>query len=113
AGAPMGDPSRIPAPPSFDGEWKTGNPDQVLTMPIEFEIPANSGDTYRCFVMDGMQEEVWLRRSDLRPGNRTINHHVVLFLDGGGRMSTRYDVATPEPGYPCYGSSGFFPTDIL
>lgn len=113
AGAPLGDPSRVPAPPAFDAEWKAGTPDQVLTMPVEYEIPANSGDTYRCFVMDAMEQETWLRGSEVKPGNRTINHHVVLFLDGGGTASTRYDSATPEPGYPCYGSSGFYPTDIL
>lgn len=113
AGAPLGDPSRVPAPPLHDAEWKAGPPDQVLTMPVEYEVAANSGDTYRCFVMDAMEEEVWLRGSEVRPSNRTINHHVVLFLDGGGRSSVRYDEATPEPGYSCYGSSGFFPTDIL
>lgn len=113
AGAPLGDPSRVPESPTFDGNWKAGDPDLVLTMPVEYEIPANSGDTYRCFVMDPMEEEAWLSGTEFSPGNRTINHHVVLFLDGGGKASVRYDEATPEPGYSCYGSAGFYPTDIL
>lgn len=113
AGAPLGDPSAVPAPPVFDTAWKSGEPDMVLTMPVAFEMPAEGDDIYRCFVMDPIEEDVWLKGTEFRPGNRSINHHVVLFLDGTGRMAPRLDARTPEPGYPCFGSSGFPPTDVL
>ncbi len=113
AGAPLGDPATVPDSPAFDTAWKSGEPDLVLTMPVAFEMPADSEDIYRCFVMEPMEDEVWLKGSEFRPGNRSINHHVVMFLDGSGRLAPRLDAQTPEPGYPCFGSSGFNPTDIL
>ncbi len=113
SGTPLGDPEAVPEVPAFDTAWKSGEPDLVLTMPEPFEMPAESEDVYRCSVMDPMEEEVWLKGSEFRPGNRSINHHVVLFLDGSGRLSPRLDAQTPEPGYPCFGAPGFPPTDIL
>jgi mono/diheme cytochrome c family protein len=57
AGAPEGDPSRVPPPPEFSGDWKVGTPDLVLEMPADFEVPAKGPDIYRCFVIPTSLDE--------------------------------------------------------
>ena len=57
AGAPEGDPSRVPTPPEFSEDWKAGTPDLVLEMPADFEVPAKGPDIYRCFVIPTSLDE--------------------------------------------------------
>ena len=39
-GSPQGDPKDLPPAPSFAEGWAIGQPDAVLTMQKEFEVPA-------------------------------------------------------------------------
>ena len=47
AGAPEGDASLTPEPPEFVAGWQLGEPDLVLEMEEEAEIPAEGRDIYR------------------------------------------------------------------
>ena len=40
AGAPKGDDKDLPALPTFAAGWKNGEPDYVIQMPVEFQLPA-------------------------------------------------------------------------
>jgi mono/diheme cytochrome c family protein len=40
AGAPKGDDSDLPALPKFAKGWSWGEPDLIIPMPVEFEVPA-------------------------------------------------------------------------
>lgn len=112
-GALQGNPKDMPPPVQFKEGWKAGKPDVVLMMPVEFELGPDGPEIYRCFVMPEMGEETWLRGAEFKPGNRAINHHVVLFLDKTGKQSPPLDEADPEPGYSCFGGPGFASTDII
>lgn len=112
-GAPAGDPADMPDPPTFSSDWRLGEPDLIVTMPVQFELGPEGDDVYQCFIMPPVPEDTWVQAIEFKPGNRAIDHHVVLFLDGTGEASAHLDAATPEPGYPCYGSPLFLPSDIL
>lgn len=104
-GAPAGDLSKAPAPPSFPEGWALGTPDLVIETP-EFAIPASGEDVYRCFVLPTtLPEDVYLTAIEYRPGNRRVVHHVLAYVDtaGGGRKK---DEAEPGPGYTCFSGVG-------
>ena len=50
-GAPRGDAADLPPRPQFTAGWQLGQPDFVITMPDEFEVPADGPDIYRNFVI--------------------------------------------------------------
>src|SRR5438105_6597869 len=51
AGAPEGDPARLPPVPKFSAGWQLGEPDLVAQMPEPFTVPADGPDLYQCFVI--------------------------------------------------------------
>jgi mono/diheme cytochrome c family protein len=104
AGAPEGDPSRVPAPPEFSSdEWKLGTPDLVLEMPTDFAVPAEGPDIYRCFVIPtSFGEDHYISAIEYRPGNRRVVHHLLGYVDTTGEGRKR-DEADPGPGYMCFG----------
>jgi hypothetical protein len=115
AGAPEGDPADLPAPLSFPDEWKNGEPDLALvTARNGFKIPAGTTeDVYRCFSLPADSNvDRFVTGIEIRPGNRAIVHHVLLFLDGTG-ASIALDRADPGPGYTQFGGVGFTPTGFL
>lgn len=112
-GAPLGNPKDMPKVPSFKSDWKAGTPDHVLKMPVQYTLGPEGPEIYRCFVMPETDEDTWVRGFEFKPGNRAIDHHVVLFLDKTGKQSPPLDEADPEPGYSCFGGPGFASVDIV
>jgi hypothetical protein len=107
AGAPEGDPSDKPQPPKFTEGWQGGQPDQVLTIPVKYALPADGPDQYRCFVLPtGLDHDVYLDGTEFRPENRRIVHHALVFLDASGQAKKMAD-ASPDGSYPCFGGPGF------
>jgi peroxiredoxin len=90
AGAPLGDPSDLPEPRQFVDGWNIGEPDQVVAMADKpYQVPAEGTINYQHFVVDpGWKEDKWLVKAEVRPGNRTVVHHVfVLCYPPGERNS--------------------------
>ena len=86
AGAPEGDPKAKPEPPKFTDGWQGGQPDQVLTIPVKYSLPADGPDQYRCFVLPtGLDHDVYMDGIEFRPENRRIVHHALVFLDASGQ----------------------------
>ena len=105
AGAPQGDPADLPEPVTPTGEWQLGEPDLVLGMTVPFDVPRVK-DLYRCFTIPaGRDEDLYLRAVEVKPGNRQIVHHVLLFLDTTGQ-SVEKDGQDGRPGYDCFGGPG-------
>lgn len=81
AGAPRGDgpdPLEEPLPPL--AEWRLGPPDAVLRLPEPQAIPATGVLDYRYVrVANPFSHDVWLSALDVRPGNRKVVHHVILY----------------------------------
>jgi mono/diheme cytochrome c family protein len=105
-GAPQGDPKDLPPAPQFVDGWQLGKPDLILTMSRALDVPANSSETYRCFVLPtGLTSEGYLRAVELRPGTSGVVHHAIVVQDPH-RAGRRLEKSAGE-GYPCGGGFGF------
>jgi mono/diheme cytochrome c family protein len=113
AGAPRGDPSAAPTPPTFPGEWALGEPDLVVEMPEPFDVPAGGRDVYRAFVAKvDVPDDKYVTAFEFKPGSPTVVHHCMLFLDDAGR-ARELDAKDPGPGYRSFGGPGFVPSGGL
>ena len=83
AGAPRGDPADLPELPAFSDGWALGQPDYIVELP-EVTVPAEGPDYYPdlSFTMDDLPEKRWVRAIEVRPGNRKVTHHSVVFTNG-------------------------------
>lgn len=106
AGAPEGDPSELPEAKVNTGEWQLGEPDMVVEM-NEIYSPVRGKDVFRCFVVSNpTNETLYVNAVDVRPGDRRIVHHVIMYIDEKGQAE-KLDAADPDPGYTCFGGPGF------
>jgi hypothetical protein len=81
AGAPRGtgaDPLFLnPPPPATD--WPLGKPDLVISIPTQ-SIPATGVVDYRYLLLSNpLRTNAWLRAAAVRPGNREVVHHALIF----------------------------------
>jgi peroxiredoxin len=86
-GAPEGDPRDLPKPVTFEHGWRI-KPDMVIPLPKPFIVPATGDVVYQFFVVDpGFTEDKWVKASEVRPGNRSVVHHALIFVQppGGDR----------------------------
>src|SRR5579872_3385656 len=97
AGAPQGDPKDMPKLPQFTDGWQLGEPDLVVELP-EVQIPATGADYFPTpnITLD-LKEDHWIRAIEVRPSNRAVTHHSVIFSANAGAAMM--------------GASGFF--DVL
>lgn len=85
-GSPRGtgpDPLTEPLPPLVD--WPMGKPDLVIQLPETQKIPANGVLDYRHIpVPTPTTNEFWIAGADIRPGNRRVLHHAILYANWPG-----------------------------
>lgn len=106
AGAPEGDPQKLPKQPEFPEGWQLGTPDLVVKMDRPFKLYAEGRDIYRNFVFPlNLPEDKWVKAIEFRPSARSIVHHALFFLDDSGAARAA-DAAEPEPGYAEQGRLG-------
>ena len=104
AGSPEGDAADLPPQPKFTSGWRLGEPGLVVKAPSPFEMPADGPDIFQHFVIP--LEDAAGRTVvgfEFRPGNPSIVHHAILFLDTSG-VGRQKDEATPAPGWTTSGS---------
>jgi hypothetical protein len=100
-GAVRGNPADEPKLPALADGWQLGEPDYIITLPV-VNIPAEGRDYFPTpnLALD-LPEDRWIRAVEIRPSNREVTHHSVIFTTpagaGGGLGAT--------------GASGFF--DVL
>jgi hypothetical protein len=59
-------------------EWAFGKPDMVIQVP-EFDVPATGIVDYKRYVVaNTLGRDVWVRATDVIPGDRTVVHHVIV-----------------------------------
>ena len=81
AGAKRGDgPDPLATqPPPPAPAWPLGQPDLVLSIPTQ-SIPADGLVDYRYLIVPNPKtSNVWLRAATVRPGNREVVHHSLVF----------------------------------
>ena len=79
-GAPKGDPKDMPAAPPFADGWTVGTPDIVFEMPEPYKLPAEGTIQYEYFyIPTNFTEPTWVKSIEVRPGNREVVHHVLVY----------------------------------
>lgn len=113
AGAPEGDPAKLPPPLVFPEGWRLGPPDHVLEMAETYTVPGRASDVYRCFVIPtNFPEDRWVTKVEYAPGDRKLVHHILSYIDTTSAAEA-LDRADPGPGYTCFGGPGFTPAGGL
>ncbi|HEY7173026.1 MAG TPA: hypothetical protein VH417_19370 [Vicinamibacterales bacterium] len=100
AGAPEGDPAKAPRPMAFLDGWNIGQPDKILEMPEPFPVPASGTIDYQWIVMPtGLDKDTWIQGVEVRPGDRSVVHHVIAFYRRPGSkwlIDAKPGVPTPK-----------------
>lgn len=68
-------------------DWPLGTPDYIVKLPKPEEIPATGVLDYRHVKVDSpVKEDVWLAATVVRPGNRKVLHHAIVYakFEGSG-----------------------------
>ena len=79
-GAPEGDPADLPKPIEFVEGWRIARPDVEYAMPEPYTVPAKGVVQYQHFEIDpGFTEDKWVQQAEVRPGNRAVVHHLVIY----------------------------------
>lgn len=80
SGAREGDPKKAPALRAFREGWNI-QPDLILEMPVEYEVPSAGTVDYQYFIVPtGFTEDRWVQAIEVRPGNRAVLHHAAVFV---------------------------------
>jgi mono/diheme cytochrome c family protein len=111
-GAPEGDSADVGEPPVVAPELEAVD----ITMQLPEYTPDAQSDDYRCFVLDtGLTQDRYMRGFNVKPGDKRIVHHVILYaLDASDALTVAdLDNADPGPGYTCFGGPGTGGQDVL
>jgi len=107
--------------PSVSREWQDGwriQPDIVVSMPDAFRVPAKGEGEIKAFIIPSpFKEDTWVSSIEIRPGDPSVVHHVILQVpnrnatpkgvtvanraEKDGKVTTTFDVddsvvVTPE-----------------
>ena len=97
-GALEGDRAQLPPVPHPSSDWRLGQPDLVLTMPV-YRLRSGGRDTFRNFVIPvptGVDR--YVRAWEFRPGNPRLVHHATMQIDPT-QSSRLFENQSQEPGY--------------
>jgi len=81
SGAPEGNKADMPALPAFAEGWQIGTPDTIWSMLEDYPVPASGTIDYKNFeVPSNLTEDRWAQAIEVRPGDRSVVHHVIVYL---------------------------------
>jgi hypothetical protein len=84
-GALEGNAKDAPPARAFAEGWQITKPDLILDTGVDFKVPAQGTVQYTHFVVpSGFTEDKWISEIEVRPGNRALVHHVVLYARAKG-----------------------------
>ncbi|MCH7958828.1 MAG: hypothetical protein IID08_01780 [Candidatus Hydrogenedentes bacterium] len=104
ARAPKGNPADLPPAMTFENDWQIGEPDVVLDMNVDFEVPAAGILALQVFRIDtDFEEDKWLSALEVRPGNLDVVSQIVVYVQNpeGG-------IEIPDSGPLGNGRLGFY-----
>ena len=85
-----------PAPLEFTEGWNI-KPDVTIEMPNAFEVPAKGIIEYQYIVIPThFEKDVWVKAAEVRPGNRAVMHHVIVYVRPPGSQYLK----EAKPGIP-------------
>src|SRR3989442_2336770 len=81
AGAPKGRDADLPSVPTFATGWSHGQPDVIIEMPVDFQIPAEGEvPVIDFFTRSPFTEDVYVKGLEVRPGTSAVVHHAGLYV---------------------------------
>ena len=81
ADAPRGDPADAPLARKFPDGWLIGQPDVVFEFSSPVAVKATGTMPYKNIIVDThLDEGKWVRAMEIRPGDRSVVHHVIVSL---------------------------------
>ncbi|MFT5131445.1 MAG: peroxiredoxin [Rhodothermales bacterium] len=86
----LGDPGQAPLARRFPRDWEMGKPDAIFRLPKAVEVKAEGTMPYvNLKVETDFKEDRWVRAFELRPTDRAVVHHVLVFVinRAGGKAS--------------------------
>jgi mono/diheme cytochrome c family protein len=96
-GAKEGDPKDLPPLPKFEEGWNIGKPDLVIYMPQEYIVPASGVVEYKYFVVPtNFKQDMWVQAAEIRPGARSVVHHIIVFVQKGAERKLLVGYAPGE-----------------
>src|SRR5205085_9068378 len=99
-GAVEGSPTDLPPLPHFEEGWTIGKPDVVIALDHDVDVPAEGVIPYKYFrVHTGFTEDKWVQAAEVRPGNRAVVHHVIVFVVGPDAARRRMGAFSREGGF--------------
>jgi hypothetical protein len=105
-GAKEGDMKEAPKAQKFVDGWNIPKPDLVLDMNT-FKIPATGDIPYMYVVLPTkFTEDTWIQAAEARPSDRSVVHHVVIFVREPGNKWLR-DAQANVPFVPPGGGKDF------
>jgi len=112
---PAGDPAAASAPPA--PLPMLARVDRALDLGVDYVPDTSLDDDYRCFVVDpGLTSDQFVTAYQVRPGNPTVVHHVIVFSLGSAQAEAdaiARDAQYDGPGYPCIGGTGVTGTSMV
>ncbi len=84
-GCPEGDAADLPEPPKFVEGWRISKPDMVIKMSEAYDVPDRGVVAYQTFDLEAdFPEDRWVQSAEIRPGARSVVHHMVVFYHPPG-----------------------------
>ena len=81
ARAPQGNPADLPPVKVFENDWQIGEPDLILDMGVEFDVPATGTLPLQYFRIDTeFGEDRWLSALEAFPGNRDVVRQIDIYV---------------------------------
>jgi hypothetical protein len=78
-GAVEGNTKDLPPAPKFIDGWNIGKPDVIISMPEDFNVPAEGVIPYKYFAAPtNFREDRYVQFAEIRQGNRSLVHHVIV-----------------------------------
>ncbi len=82
-GSPAGAPADAPQPRQFVEGWRIPQPDAIFELPEPVTIPAAGVIDYKFYLVPtNFTEDRWVEAIEVRPTNRSIVHHAVIYSQG-------------------------------
>ena len=86
-GARLGDATALASLPKIEAGWRLGEPDLEVTF-AEVELAAGGPDVFEDLpVAYTLEEDRWIQKVEILPGDRRVVHHVIIFVMEEGQSS--------------------------
>jgi mono/diheme cytochrome c family protein/thiol-disulfide isomerase/thioredoxin len=98
---PAGDPKQSPTPRTFADGWLIGKPDAVFEFAKPVKVKASGTMPYQNVVVDThLEKDQWVQAIEVRPGDPSVVHHVLVFIQAADEEEgPRDDAADERAGY--------------